>query len=183
MILSQRVAQETAGKGRGGRGRAGSGKIRLNAVALRAVQATMVPMTQVLHPTRLAVLIAVMAASVLPSCGLVPKPDYKPHDKLAVVPQEFLYTDNHSFNEWLDTPLRLQITDMPLTEVFRHPALRELEVVWVGSLRENPRITIHRVAITRRQILWSMAQDHQLLMLPVIRPGQQSYVEIRQRPI
>ncbi len=120
-------------------------------------------------------------ALLLPSCTV--KPDFKPHDKLAVVPQDFLFSTNRAFNDWLDTPLHIQITEVPLKEVFHHPALRELSVVWVGRLRDNPHVTVHRVAITRRQLLWSMAQDHQLLMIAVPVPGGQSYVEIRQRPV
>ena len=121
-----------------------------------------------------------LAAVLVTSCGLLlPKPDYKPHDKQAVVPQEFLFTTHQPFNSWLDTPVRLQITDMPLTEVFEHPALRRLNVVWTKRPKTNPPITIHRVAITRRQILWSLSQDNQLTMLPVTIPGgRESYVEI-----
>jgi hypothetical protein len=121
-----------------------------------------------------------LAAALVTSCGLMlPKPDYKPHDKLAVVPQDFLFTTHAPFNSWLDTPVRLQITEMPLTEVFEHPALRRLNVVWTRRPKDNPKITIHRIAITRRQILWSLSQDHQLTMLPVTVPGgRDSYVEI-----
>jgi hypothetical protein len=109
------------------------------------------------------------------------KPDLKPHDKMAVVPQEFLYTGHEPFNEWLDTPVQIQITDVPLTEVFEHPALRQLRVVWVSRPKENPPITIHRLAMTRRQLLWALGQDHQLTMLAQTVPGGQSYVEIRAR--
>lgn len=109
------------------------------------------------------------------------RPDYKPHDKNAVVPQEFLYTGHKPFNDWLDTPVHIQITDVPLTEVFEHPALRQLRVVWVNRPAENPLITIHRLAITRRQLLWALGQDHQLTLLAQTIPGGNSYVEIRAR--
>jgi hypothetical protein len=122
------------------------------------------------------------ALAMVSSCALLElEPDYKPHDKLAVVPQEFLYTGHKPFTDWLDTPVHIQITDVPLTEVLEHPALRDLRVVWVESPKENPLITIHRVAITRRQLLWALGQDHELTMLAQTVPGGQSYVEIRPR--
>ena len=109
------------------------------------------------------------------------RPDFKPHDKMAVVPQEFLFTGHGPFNDWLDTPVHIQISDMPLTEVFEHPALRQLRVVWVNHPVENPPVTLHRLGITRRQLLWALGQDHQLTMLAQTVPGGQSYVEIRSR--
>ena len=109
------------------------------------------------------------------------KPDYKPHDKNAVVPLEFLYTGHKPFNDWLDTPVHIQITDVPLTQVLEHPALRQLRVVWVNRPEEDPLVTIHRLAITRRQLLWSLGQDYQLTMLAQTIPGGKSYVEIRAR--
>ncbi len=119
------------------------------------------------------------AAATL-SCSLLePKPDYKPHDKMAVVPQEFLYTGYKPFAEWLDTPVHIQITNVPLLDVFEHPALRDLRVVWLNQPASNPPITIHRLAITRRQLLWALGQDHQLTMLAQTVPGRESYVEIR----
>jgi hypothetical protein len=109
------------------------------------------------------------------------KPDLKPHDKRAVVPQEFLYTTHQPFTDWLDTPVHIQITNMPLTEVFSHPALRQLRVRWMNLPKENPEVTIHRLGITRRQLLWALGQDHELTMLAQTVPGGYSYVEIRSR--
>lgn len=111
------------------------------------------------------------------------RPDYRPHDKLAVVPQEFLFTSHQPFTDWLDTPVHIQITDVPLIEVFDHPALRDLRVVWVNRPEENPPVTIHRLAITRRQLLWALGQDHQLTMLAQTVPGGRSYVEIHSREL
>lgn len=129
-------------------------------------------------------LTAVLALALVPACNLLlPKPDFKPHDKLAVVPQDFLFSTNRAFNEWLDTPLRIHVNDLPLRELFVHPALRDLNVKWVGKIDDSPRVTIDRIAITRRQLLWAVAQDHQLLMSPITVPGGESYVEIRQRPL
>lgn len=125
---------------------------------------------------------SVLALLFLGSCALLPpKPDYKPHDKMAVVPQEFLYTGHKPFNDWLDTAVWIHVTDMPMSQVFLHPALSSLRVEWVEAPKKDPLITIHRIAITRRQLLWALAQDHQLTMLPVVVPGGRSYVEIRAR--
>ncbi|MGI8601693.1 MAG: hypothetical protein ACR2OZ_01705 [Verrucomicrobiales bacterium] len=124
----------------------------------------------------------ILALSVLPSCNLFfPKPDRKPYDRIGVVPQDFLFNRHHPLNDWLDTPVYVQMIDVPLTETLNHPALRPLNYRWLVLPLENPRVTIYRVAITRRQLLWSLAQDYKLSMLPIMRPGGYSYVEIRAR--
>jgi hypothetical protein len=134
---------------------------------------------------RFLLLIAMMGVLVLPSCEMIfpnlllPKPDLEPHDKIGVVPQDFLFTQHEPLKDWLDTAVYVQMINVPLTRVFEHPALRPLNHRWVVLPRHNPRITIYRVAITRRQLLWSIAQDYKLSMLPVTVPGGYSYIEVR----
>jgi hypothetical protein len=134
---------------------------------------------------RFLLVIAMAGALILPSCEMVfpnlllPKPDLKPHDEIGVVPQDFLFTQHAPLNRWLDTPVYVQMIDVPLTRVFDHAALRGLHHRWTVSPRFNPRITVYRVAITRRQLLWSIAQDYKLTLLPVTVPGGYSYIEVR----
>jgi hypothetical protein len=111
-----------------------------------------------------------------------PQPRGYAADPAAVVPGDFLFTRYQPLNAWLDEAVRVQILDVPLMEVFHHPALRGLEYVIVRPPPQNPLITIDKLALTRRQLLWALAQDHQLHMTPSFGAyGEIRYVEIRSR--
>ena len=105
-------------------------------------------------------------------------------DANAVVPQEFLFTRYAPLNTWLDQAVRVQVLDVPLMNVFRHPALRGLEYVVVKAPPQNPLVTIDKLALTRRQLLWALSHDHQLHMTPSYgRRGEVSHIEIRSRSL
>ncbi len=110
-----------------------------------------------------------------------PRADYKPHDRRAVVPQDFLFTTHKPMNEWLDTPVYVQLTEVPLSQVFSQPVLSKLNTRLVNMPPDDPRITMYRTAISRRQLLWSLSQDHKLTMIPHHVPNGSSFVEIRGR--
>ena len=108
------------------------------------------------------------------------KGPFKPYDKMSVLPQDFLYTKYTPLNAWLDTPINVQILDVPLREVFALPGLRGLEYRIVSLPKLNPRITMNHMAMTRRQLLWALAHDHQLRMVPVFgENGKPSHIDIR----
>lgn len=117
------------------------------------------------------------------SCGIFnPKPTYKAADKMAVVPADFLYTKYGPLNRWLDTAVRVQIFDVPLNQVLSHPTLRGINYRVIESSPDNPIIFIDKIAMTRRQLLWSLAQDHQLHLTPVVdSPDGPAFIEIRSR--
>lgn len=101
---------------------------------------------------------------------------------MAVVPPEFLFTRYEPLNRWLDTPVRVQIYDVPLSQIGNHPALRGINYRVVQPAVEDPLIFIDKIAMTRRQLLWSLAQDHQWHMTPVFdTPGVPASIEIRSR--
>jgi hypothetical protein len=126
---------------------------------------------------------ALLLAVACPSCGLFdPKPKYKAVDPNAVVPQNFLFTRYTPLNDWLDTAVRVQIFDVPLTQVFNEPALSGLNYRWVNQPLSNPTIFIDKLGLTRRQLLWAIGQDYQLHMTPVFGPdGRTATIEIRSR--
>lgn len=130
-----------------------------------------------------------LLAFVLPSCDTMdkvfePQPKGNAADPLAVLPPDFLFTRYAPLNNWLDTPVRVQIMDTPLMDVFRHPALRGLEYVVVKAPPTNPKISIDKLALTRRQLLWSLSHDHQLHMTPSYNAaGEISCIEIRSRSV
>ena len=134
-------------------------------------------------------LIALVGLAVvgITSCASVrqaidPQPDLRPSREQALVPQEFLLTDYVPLNEWLDTSVHVDILDVPLSCVFQEPALAGLNHNLTGFHWEEdePTITIHEVALTRRQLLWALSQDHMLAMVPKFdAQGGTSYIDIR----
>lgn len=113
-----------------------------------------------------------------------PQPPGHAEDANAVVPQDFLFSRYTPLNTWLDQAVRVQILDVPLMDVFRHPALRGLEYVVIKSPPQNPLVTIDKLALTRRQLLWALSHDHQLHMTPSFgRHGEVSHIEIRSRSV
>lgn len=127
-----------------------------------------------------------VALSLISGCSPLsafnPRPKQNIFDPKAVVPPDFLFTRYEPFNRWLDQPVVVQIYDVPLVEVFEQPALRGLRYRFVTRPDPNIRVTVDRVALTRRQLLWSIAQDHQLHMTPRFSAdGGPAVVEIRSR--
>ena len=124
-----------------------------------------------------------LVALTLVGCTLFdPKPPGKAFDKMAVVPPDFLYSRYEPMNRWLDTAVRVQIFDVPLTRVIYEPCLRGINVRVIQAPVENPNIFIDKLALTRRQLLWSLAQDHQLHLTPVFDAnGGPAWIEIRSR--
>lgn len=101
---------------------------------------------------------------------------------MAVVPPEFLFSRYEPMNRWLDTPVRVQIFDVPLHEVMYQPCLRGVNYRLVQTGVDNPLLFIDKVAMTRRQLLWSLAQDHQIHLTLIFDPnGGPAYIEIRSR--
>ncbi len=117
------------------------------------------------------------------SCALwFPKPPNMAADKMAVVPPDFLFSRYEPINRWLDTKVRVQIFDVPLKQVIHEPSLRGINYRVVQTGVDNPLIFIDKIAMTRRQLLWSLAQDHQIHMTLVFDAnGGPACIEIRSR--
>jgi hypothetical protein len=128
-------------------------------------------------------LLVPLLALTCASCGIFdPKPSGQAADKMAVIPQDFLFTRYEPLNRWLDTPVRVQIFDVPLREVVNQPCLRGINYRVIEGSDKNPIIFIDKLALTRRQLLWSLAQDHQLHLTPVFDvTGGPACIEIRSR--
>jgi hypothetical protein len=134
-------------------------------------------------PAKLAILltaatVAVTGFSCRPFIGI--KQPYTPYDVQGVVPQTFLYTKYAPLNQFLDTPVYVQIDEVSLDQVFSHPALQPLNYRFsrkpVGKM---PIVSIHQLGLTRRQLLWGLAKDYQLQMFPVLDPYGSCFIEIR----
>jgi hypothetical protein len=132
---------------------------------------------------------AALAMLCLSSCETVdkifdPQPPNHAEDPVGVVPPDFLYTRYSPLNQWLDEAVRVQIIDVPLLNVFDHPALRGLQYHIITPPQSNPLINIDKLALTRRQLLWVIAHDHQLHMTPNFGPrGEVTHIDIRSRSV
>jgi hypothetical protein len=132
---------------------------------------------------------AALAILCLSSCNSLdkvfePQAPLNVEDPKAVVPADFLFTRYEPLNRWLDEAVRVQIFDVPLMDVFRQPALRELQYVVVKAPATNPPVTIDKLAMTRRQLLWAVGHDYQLHMTPAFNDdGSLSCIEIRSRSV
>jgi hypothetical protein len=126
---------------------------------------------------------ALALALGLPSCEMFKMAGpFKPYTTKAVLPQDFLFSHYEPLNEWLDVPVHVQILDVPLLDIFKHPTLAGLNYKLVKAPKENPRITMTHLAMTRRQLLYSLSQEHQLTMTPIFaNDGSMSYIDIRSR--
>lgn len=132
--------------------------------------------------------LAGLAIAGTTSCSTIkqainPEPDLRPARERAIVPQDFLFTDYTPLNQWLDQSVHVDILDVPLSSVFQQPALSGLNHNLTGFSpgdEDEPTITINEVALTRRQLLWSLSQDHKLAMVPKFdAQGGTSYIDIR----
>ena len=133
-----------------------------------------------IHPARLLTSLLLLSGT---ACGLLdPKPANLAADKMALIPSEFLSSRYEPLNRWLDTPVRVQIFDVPLNQVIHEPCLRGINYRVVQAPTDNPTVFIDKLAMTRRQLLWSLAQDHQLHLTPIFdSDGGPARIEIRSR--
>ena len=133
--------------------------------------------------------LAAFAITGLSSCSSLkqainPEPNLHPARPKALVPQQFLFTDYAPLNEWLDASVHVDILNVPLSSVFQQPSLAGLNHNLTGFTQDDDedeqRVTINEVAITRRQLLWSLSQDYKLAMVPKFdAQGGTSFIDIR----
>ena len=95
-------------------------------------------------------------------------------------PREFLSSTDNSWNQWLDTPVDVDLADvrvihLPLTDAFS--GLR-LSIARADASVESVRVTLHASQITRRQALWLLSQKYDLTMVVQQLPGKPPYVAI-----
>lgn len=110
-----------------------------------------------------------------------PQPQLQPARPRALIPRDFLFTDYAPLNDWLDQSVSVDIVDVPLSSVFQQPALAGLNhnLTNMPEGDAEPKLTISEIALTRRQLLWSISQDHKLVMTPRFDPqGGTSHIDI-----
>lgn len=94
--------------------------------------------------------------------------------------EDFLSSADKSWNQWLDTPVdvdlaEVRIIHLPLTDAFS--GLR-IAITRADAPVESLKVTLHASGITRRQALWLLAQKYELTMVVQQLPGQLPYVGI-----
>jgi len=103
------------------------------------------------------------AAMLSVSCVTLPRGFEGPEGKV-VVPSGFLYVDDSALGEWLDTPFKLRYHEMALRDVFATHPLNSMRYRFEGLRRDVPPFTESSVGMTRRQLLYSLAQFYGLSM-------------------
>jgi hypothetical protein len=95
-------------------------------------------------------------------------------------PPDFLSSTDHSWTQWLDTPVDVDLADvriihLPLTDAFS--GIR-IAIARADAPVESLKVTLHASQVTRRQALWLLSQKYELTMLVQQLPGQPPYVGI-----
>lgn len=95
-------------------------------------------------------------------------------------PQTFLSSTDESWNQWLDTPVNVDLAEvrvmhLPLTDAFS--GLR-IAIAQADAPVESLRLTFHASDVTRRQALWLLARKYELTMTVQQLPGQLPYIGI-----
>ena len=95
-------------------------------------------------------------------------------------PQHFLRSADNSSDQWLNTVVDVDITDvrvtrLPLTDAF---AGLKLAIARADAPVESLRVALHANQVTRRQALWLLAEKYGLTMTVERVKGQPPYIGI-----
>ncbi len=95
-------------------------------------------------------------------------------------PQHFLRSSDNSSDQWLDTVVNVDITNLrvvnlPLTDAF---AGMKLAIARADAPVESLRVALHASQVTRRQALWLLAEKYGLTMTVERVKGQPPYIGI-----
>ena len=95
-------------------------------------------------------------------------------------PQGFLDTSDGSLNQWLNTCLNVDLTEvrvmnLPLTDAF---AGMKMAIARADAPIESLKVTLHAHEVTRRQALWLLSQKYGLRMTVEQVHKQPSYISI-----
>ena len=136
------------------------------------------------HPRRFFFAITLPAITILlGSCNLFdPVPNYRITEPEAVVPKNFLYNPDRDYNEWLDTPQRVNYHKATLDQIFSEPPFSDFRYELHEIPDDMDPITVDALGHTRRQLLWAISHDNNLKMtLLTTAGGRPSVVVIRWR--
>ena len=122
-------------------------------------------------------------ATLFSSCNLFLE---KPKNTLVlpkvVVPHDFLFSWDKEYNEWMDTPNQIHYHNVPITEVFQSAPFTKLEYELYDLPDEPILVTFDSLGITRRQLLWALANDYNLKMnLRSLSDGKPETITVRWR--
>lgn len=98
-------------------------------------------------------------------CGMfVDSPPQKLSAYKAVVPVDFLFSWDESYNDWMNTPTRVLIFDKPLKSVFEGHPFTRLSYEIRSLPMDSELVNIDAMGLTRRQLLWAISHDYKLKM-------------------
>ncbi len=137
-------------------------------------------------------LAALAAATLLASCDAFrtsrisgifnPVPRPRIVEPEAVVPQSFLYNPDRSYNDWMDTPLRVHYHEVSVETIFSDVPFKDFRYQLYDIPSDMKAVSIDALGQTRRQLLWAIAHDNNLKMTLLTTPGgMPSVVSVRWR--
>ncbi len=103
------------------------------------------------------------AALALASCATDPGGFDEAEEKI-VTPQKFLLSDSPALEEWMTTPFKVHYDEVPLRDVFATHPLNSMRYRFEGLPMEAPAFELNSMGITRRQLLYSLAEAYGLAM-------------------
>ena len=111
-----------------------------------------------------------------------PVPNYRIVEPEAVVPKNFLYNPDQVYNEWMDTPLRVNYHEVSVDTIFSDVPFDGFRYQLFDIPSDMEPVTIDALGQTRRQLLWAIAHDNNLKMILLTTDGgRPSCVAIRWR--
>ncbi|MFT4547011.1 MAG: hypothetical protein ACI8XO_003807 [Verrucomicrobiales bacterium] len=128
-------------------------------------------------------LVALAVATLLGSCNVFDlEPRYRVVEPEAVVPKSFLYNPDQTYNDWMDTPLRVHYHETSVSAIFSDQPFENFSYELYDIPSDMKPVSIDALGQTRRQLLWAIAHDNNLKMtLLTTEGGRPSVVVIRWR--
>ena len=81
-----------------------------------------------------------------------------------VIPANFLYSGSDALDDWLNEPYKLRFDEMSLRDVFTTHPLNSMRYRFEALPTDRPTFNMNSVAITRRQLLYALAESYDLEM-------------------
>lgn len=95
--------------------------------------------------------------------------------------QGYLDAPVAAWRKYLDEQVDVRFADTPLSQALHMPPFEHMNYTMGFGPTGEPVITIEGNALTRREILWRIAQEHDLAMTIGEFEGRPSHIEIRTR--
>lgn len=108
---------------------------------------------------------AVLLASCTALSEFIDHPgDFRKAEGRVVIPSTFLHSGSDALDDWLNEPYKLRFDEMNLRDVFATHPLNSMRYRFEGLPADAPRFNMDSAAMTRRQLLYALAEGYDLVM-------------------